>query len=401
MDAVTVFSPAKINLFLAITGRRADGFHELVSVVAPLEFGDRLRVEIAAPGGAGRGRAGPGRAGRQDEDATFSLECTDSMTGGGAAAADTAAASHPAAASAGDEAAAAAAACGTAAPPPAMPLDGTNLVLRAARAFRAASGWPGGARFFLEKRIPVGAGLGGGSSNATATLRALNLLAARAAAAGSAAPAATAAAPAAPATHPSAALPPAARAAPAPPAPLPPARLAQIASSLGSDCALFLHDAPVVMRGRGERIEPLPPAAAVRLRGRRLLLFKPAFGIPTAWAYARMAAAPARSCLPPPDAEARLRRWLAAPPGDPALAGPGALLFNNMQPPVLGKFIALPALLEKLRRKFALPVLMSGSGSACFALLPDTLPAPALADITACIRAAWGRDAFVMETKIR
>jgi 4-diphosphocytidyl-2-C-methyl-D-erythritol kinase len=339
MDAVTVFSPAKINLFLAITGRRADGFHELVSVAAPLEFGDRLRVE-ATPAPE-RGRGGDAA----DEDNAFSLECPDT----GKTDAGTSAGAGPGPS-----------------PAPGLPLDETNLVLRAARAFRAASGWGGGARFFLEKRIPVGAGLGGGSSNATAALRALNLLAARDGGGRA----------------------------------LPAARLAEIAAGLGSDCALFLHDAPVVMRGRGERIETLPAAAAERLRGRRLLVFKPAASVSTAWAYARMAATPARSYLPPPDAETRLRRWLKARPGA-EFFGLDTLLFNNMQPPVFGKFVALPVLLEKLRGEFGLPVLMSGSGSACFALLPDALSAADTAKITGRIHAAWGGEAFVVETKIR
>ena len=59
---VSLFSPAKINLFLAVTGRRTDGFHDLVSVVAPLDFGDELVAEV----GGGRREAGGSR---------FSLSC--------------------------------------------------------------------------------------------------------------------------------------------------------------------------------------------------------------------------------------------------------------------------------------------------------------------------------------
>ena len=111
------FSPAKLNLYLAVTGRRADGFHDLVSLAVPLVWGDELRVTPT--------------------DGAFTLTCND----------------------------------------PAVPVDDTNLVLRAAHSFRTATGWTGGARFVLEKRIPMGAGLGGGSSNATIALRALNHLA--------------------------------------------------------------------------------------------------------------------------------------------------------------------------------------------------------------------------------
>src|SRR5438552_482615 len=122
---VSLFSPAKINLFLAVTGRRADGFHDLVSVVAPLDFGDELVAEL----GGSRREAGGGKQ--------FTLECD-----------------HPE-----------------------VPVDGANLVLKAAEAFVAATGWSGSVHFRLTKRIPPGAGLGGGSSNAVAALRALNRLA--------------------------------------------------------------------------------------------------------------------------------------------------------------------------------------------------------------------------------
>ena len=103
MDSVTIFSPAKINLSLAITGRRADGFHELVSVAAQLGFGDTLRAERTTDGA----------------EPVLACDAQD------------------------------------------VPTDGTNLVMRAAAKFAETTGWRGGVRFTLEKRIPVGAGLGG------------------------------------------------------------------------------------------------------------------------------------------------------------------------------------------------------------------------------------------------
>lgn len=291
MSAAALFAPAKLNLFLAVTGRRADGFHDLVSVVAPLDFGDTLRVEAAAE---------------------FALTCDA----------------------------------------PEVPRDDSNLVLKAARAFAAATGWRGGAKFFLEKRIPLGAGLGGGSSDAVATLRGLNRLAGD---------------------------------------PLPPAGLAELAAQLGSDCPLFLHAGPVVIRGRGERVEALPPAAAARLRGRRVLLFKPAFGVATPWAYARMVAQP-DTYLPSAQAEARLAAWMADPQRPVE-----ELLFNNMEHEVFKKFLALPALLGRLRADFGLVGRMSGSGSACFAFLPEGRRIDA---IVAAVRGAWGDSAFVIEARL-
>jgi 4-diphosphocytidyl-2-C-methyl-D-erythritol kinase len=288
-----MFSPAKLNLFLAITGRRADGFHELVSVVVLLDWGDELTLSTGAK-------------------ETFSLRCD-----------------HPE-----------------------IPLDDTNLILRAAHAFRAATGSTTGGEFTLRKRIPPGAGLGGGSGNAVTALRLLSEAHGR---------------------------------------PLDDARVEEIAASLGSDCTVFLRGQPQVMRGRGEHVAPLPAAAASRLRGQRVLVFKPAFGIATAWAYQQMAARAPDLYLPTADAEAHLARWLSAE--EP----PATLLFNNMESVAFEKYVALPVLLGQLRDRFNVPCGMSGSGSACFALLDAQTDSTPLQE---AIRDAWGADALVIEAKI-
>jgi 4-diphosphocytidyl-2-C-methyl-D-erythritol kinase len=294
VSARTVFAPAKLNLFLAITGRRPDGFHDLVSVVAPLDWGDTLALEPAPPG-------------------VFTLACET----------------------------------------PGIPLGDDNLVLRAAKGFAKASGWGGGVRFTLTKAVPAGAGLGGGSSDGTAALLALNARAGE---------------------------------------PLAPEALASLAAELGSDCVLFLKRQPCVMRGRGERVDVLPEGAARRLRGQRVLLFKPWIGINTAWAYRQMAAAAPALYLPADEAERRLQGWLA----DPA-APLDRLLFNNMETVAFEKHLALPTLLSRLRTGFGLAVGMSGSGSACFALLPENAPVEAIAG---CIRDAWGAETFLVETRL-
>lgn len=305
VTSVTVFSPAKINLFLAITGRRADGFHDLVSVVAPVSLGDELRIEFL------------------DAGAPFELSCRDAS----------------------------------------VPSDASNLVMRAAEAFREASGWRRGARFFLEKKIPAGAGLGGGSGNAAAVLRALNDAAG---------------------------------------CPLDEARLAMVAAGIGSDCALFLHGAPVVMRGRGERVECLPTGAARRLSGRRVLIFKPDVSIGTAWAYRQLAARAPEGYLPSEKAETRLAAWIDG--AEAGAAGAEDLLFNNMEPPAFEKFVALPVLLARVRERFGVAAGMSGSGSACFALLredaPDAARVETVREMSAVVREAWGADAFVVEARI-
>ncbi|MGH7995689.1 MAG: 4-(cytidine 5'-diphospho)-2-C-methyl-D-erythritol kinase [Opitutaceae bacterium] len=288
-------APAKINLLLAITGRREDGYHELVSLVAPLVSGDRLSADAADKG-------------------RISLECDD----------------------------------------PAMPVDAGNLVIKAAEAFRQATGWAEGVRFHLSKAVPVGAGLGGGSSDAAAALRLLNARL---------------------------------------PVPLPRPKLAAIAASVGSDCPLFLEDGPVVMRGRGERIEALASSARARLSGRRLVLFKPGFAVSTAWAYRRLAELGAYE--PAAEAERRLSAWLAD-----GTAAAERLLFNNLELPVFAKFPALPLVLGRLRERFGLEPRMSGSGSACFAFLPPA-GGPSPGEIEAVVKEAWGAGAWFRESALR
>jgi 4-diphosphocytidyl-2-C-methyl-D-erythritol kinase len=289
----SVPAPAKINLFLAITGRRPDGFHDLLSVAVPLLWGDTIDV---GTGGA-----------------SFSVECDKQD----------------------------------------IPTDGTNLVAKAAAAFAQATGLAGGASFRIVKRIPTGAGLGGASSDAVSALEALNALAGN---------------------------------------PLDAAALVRVAASVGSDCPLFLAKGPVVMRGRGERIDPLPKEAYSRIRGMRVLLFKPGFAIPTAWAYGRMAAEAPRGYVRAARAEAMLASWI-----DKAGAPPGELLFNSMERPAFAKFAALPVLLDRLHTRFGISPRMSGSGSACFALLQEKEHA---GPIEAMIREAWGPSAFVTETRV-
>lgn len=295
MKSIVLPSPAKLNLFLAITGRRPDGFHELLSVAAPLSFGDTLTIEST-------------------EEEGFRLTCDD----------------------------------------PALPVDETNLVLRAARAFATTTGGKGGAVFHLAKRIPLGAGLGGGSSNAAMALRGLNDLAGR---------------------------------------PLNGGQLEMLASRIGSDCALFLRDGPVTMRGRGERLEALAPSALSRLRGRRVLIFKPSFSIATAWAYGQLVAAGRGAYLPQVEAEARLKRWI-----EDGSAPVEALLFNTMETVAFAKYLALPTLLADLERSYSLQARMSGSGSACFALLPAK--GPKAEELAAFIRQAWGPETFVTAAEI-
>jgi 4-diphosphocytidyl-2-C-methyl-D-erythritol kinase len=111
-----VFSPAKINLYLRIVGKRPDGYHELETVMLPLDFGDQITLQ-------------PRKSG-------LTLACD-----------------HPG-----------------------LPTDDTNLALRAAKRLVERCGGERGAKITLTKRTPLAAGLGGGSSNAAAVLRGLRQL---------------------------------------------------------------------------------------------------------------------------------------------------------------------------------------------------------------------------------
>lgn len=286
MSSVTLFSPAKVNLFLAITGQREDGFHNLVSLVAPLDWGDTLHAKLA------------------DET---KLTCEDES----------------------------------------LPVDESNLVLKAVVAFREATGWTEGVELRLEKRIPMGAGLGGGSSNAVATLRAVNTLSGNL---------------------------------------LTEAELTKLATKLGADCALFLQNAPVVMRGVGDQVETLDETIRGRISGQSILLFKPPFCVSTPWAYGQMAARP-ETYLPSDQAEERWKYW----ENDESAKLPN-LGYNSMESVVFGKYLAIPALFGLFRDKFGLSPLMSGSGSASLVCLEKDTP---VEEVIALIREMWGEGAFV------
>jgi 4-diphosphocytidyl-2-C-methyl-D-erythritol kinase len=116
MNSLLISAPAKLNLFLHITGRRPDGYHELQSVFQLIDFCDELRIESRT-------------------DSSIILSCDDPELAGP-----------------------------------------DNLILRAAKALQAKTNCTQGAHITLTKRIPMGAGLGGGSSNAASTLLALNEL---------------------------------------------------------------------------------------------------------------------------------------------------------------------------------------------------------------------------------
>ena len=272
-----IFSPAKLNLFLAVTGKAAGGYHELLSLAVPLDFGDTLEVE----------RRGEGAT--EDE-----LTCAD----------------------------------------PRVPTDGSNLVRRAAAAFREGLRERGGGRadgpffrFALEKRIPPGGGLGGGSGNAVAALRAMNRLEGE---------------------------------------PLAEEDLAALAAGLGADCPLFLPGGPVVFRGRGERVEARPELAGL-LRPWRIFLVDPGFAVPTGPLFTRWAAAvrEGRRREEAGEAERALARGLE----ELRHGDPGPLLRNDLGGLLREKYLFYDVVEAAVRAAAAGWLGITGSGSVAFVLL--------------------------------
>ena len=280
---------AKLNLSLAITGRREDGFHELISLVVPIGLADTLTLDVSRPLG---------------------LSCDDAS----------------------------------------LPVDGANLVLKAAAAYeKRRSSAPTG-HFHLTKKVPHGAGLGGGSSDAAAALRLLDQSSGD---------------------------------------PLGLEVLETLAAEIGSDCPFFVRGQSAIMRGRGERLEILPVAVRTALAGRKVVLLKPPFGIPTPEAYGLLAKA--GKYRPAAQAEAELAAWLAQPASDPSVLG------NDLTAPVFAKYLALPVGLASFLQSAGLKGQMTGSGSACFAFVSDRFDHARLRE---AVRRAWGPGAWVEETVI-
>lgn len=264
--AARVTAHAKINLGLRILAREAGGFHSLETVFARIALGDAVTVRVDVPG--------------------RSLDCSGGDVG---------------------------------------PVE-RNLAWRAAVAFAECIGWPAGFAIEIEKHVPVGGGLGGGSADAGAVLRALAALAPRA-----------------PTTD----------------------ELLRIAMPLGSDVPFLTTDAPLALAwGRGERMLALPP-----LPERHVALVCPGFAVSTADAYAWLAASRgAWSPEPRLLGAAALASWEALAP----------YVTNDFEEPVGRHHPELAAILHEVRRCGARVARMSGSGSTVFGVF-DALPdVPAL-----------------------
>jgi 4-diphosphocytidyl-2-C-methyl-D-erythritol kinase len=285
MPTARVLAQAKVNLILRVLAREASGYHSIETVFLRLDLSDVVRVRIT-----------DGR----------SLDCVG----------------------------------------PAIPSSGLgpvekNLGYRAAVAYAEAVGWPTGFAIEIEKRIPVGAGLGGGSADAGAVLRALDSIS---------------------------------------PTPLGP-RLTELATSLGADVPFMTIESPMALGwGRGERLFPLPV-----LEPRPVAVVVPNFAISTPDAYGWVSAdrgpyAPAAEVIPPNS----VATWEEI----------AAVASNDFEPPVARRHPEIAEIVDTLESMDAIIAMLSGSGSTVFGVFAE---AP---DIGEIVRAT-GNSAVATRTSDR
>jgi len=256
-----VRAPAKINLSLKILGRRNDGFHELDTLIAPISLYDEIRID--------KRRLGKG----------IEFRCDDSS----------------------------------------IPQGDENLAVRAAKAFFDTTKIEPALSIELKKKIPHGAGLGGGSSDAASVLLALNDIfetkQTREA-------------------------------------------LAEMAEPLGSDVPFFLSQSAAVCKGHGEMVMP------VKLQRQfSIVLLKPAFAVSTPWAYSRWQHS--REIL---GIRYQAKEFV------------GQTFANDLERPVFEKFVFLAQLkMWLLSQSEVGAALMSGSGSTVFAVVRENADADSVA----------------------
>jgi len=268
-SSLKLFSPSKVNLFLRVTRRREDGFHDLASMFHAIDLGDIMKISLSP----------------SNEADSLSTNSAD------------------------------------------LPLGKDNLVIKALDLFRERTGCQQYFWVHLEKRVPTGAGLGGGSGNAATALWAANEMCGR------------------PATE---------------------AQLLEWSVDVGSDVPFFFSTGSAYCEGKGEVIRDVPSPLSLSTP---LLLVKPPEGLPTGSIFKGLGLAAGEEPAGE-DPEALLKR----------LAEEGAnseVCVNDLEPPA---FEALPRLKQLKRRleatsrgKFG-AVFMSGSGSTIVCVGSDEAP---------------------------
>ncbi len=266
MKSLAVQANAKVNLFLEIGESRADGYHEVRSILTPVSLSDTVVLE----------RRADGVEAFMESDGAVGMENLPTLDS--------------------DE----------------------NLVVRAARALQEETGCTEGVRIRVDKAIPVGGGLGGGSADAAAVLTGLNRLWNTG---------------------------------------LSRARLMEIGLRLGCDVPALVHGGAVAVEGRGERVQAVnSPSARPPVW---LTLANPGFHVSTRDVFSRYTAL-TYSPVPFKDAVSIFEK------GDPGAMA--RMLFNSLQPSVFEKYPLIEMTAESLATAGATAVLLCGSGATVMGL---------------------------------
>jgi 4-diphosphocytidyl-2-C-methyl-D-erythritol kinase len=261
---IVVQAPAKINLFFEVLGKRADGYHEIETLMCPISLFDTIVFRGSPPG-------------------PIHFHCQQTYGHGDGEVGR-------------------------------VPEGPDNLTVRAVELLRARAGVSSGGQLYLWKRIPVAAGLGGGSSDAAAALTAANI---------------------------------------AWDLNWSPDRLVPLAAELGSDVPFFLYGGAALCRGRGERLEPFPHFGSLHF-----IVIRPPEGLATVEVY--------RRCIPPDEPCSAVPLLSALIRQDRRAAS--GVMFNRLQPAAAQLSPWIDRLHAVLAEADCLGFGMSGSGTAHFAL---------------------------------
>lgn len=270
-NSKVIKAAAKINLYLEVLGQREDGYHDIRSILVPVSLWDEMRIELTD--------------GVIETITTISpeLNCLEDVQW--------------------------------------CDKSEKNIITRAANELKKAAGFTGGARIFLDKRIPVGGGMGGGSADAAAVLRGLNEMWELN---------------------------------------LPTEKLVEIGARIGSDVPGLVHGGMVCIEGVGERV------TGIELNGQQgwwLVLINPCFQVSTRDIYERCSSFLTSEAIPFSSICSCLRD------GDAETVSKS--LFNGLQETVFQKYPLIKIVVDDLKKAGAVGVLVSGSGASVFGLARD------------------------------
>ena len=290
---VCVPAPAKINLFLSVGEKREDGFHELLTVMAKVRLFDHVIIE------------------KSFENGEIKVSCPDF---------------------------------------PEIENE-NNLAVKMVNHWRSLTGINDGIRISLAKNIPMDAGLGGGSSDAVATLFGLNALSENK---------------------------------------INFEQMSELSAKVGSDCPAFLLSGTCIASGRGEKVRKVDRSLSNRISGRKILLFKPKFGFSTSEIYGGLL----KTDLSAVGFNQELEQMKMFENGEVSLL---QFMRNDLENPILRKYLFVPALFKVLRKEFKLQPMVCGSGSSCFVVVSEK---DNLEMIKGFILESWGYETFMVETEL-